>query len=40
MGSAVLILILLVATINISPVFKRIMAILIGVVGFSGSRPR
>ena len=40
MGSAVLILILLVATINISPVYKRIMAILIGVVCFSGSRPR
>ena len=40
MGNAVLILILLVATINISPVFKRIMAILTGVVSFSGSRPR
>jgi len=39
LGSADLILILLVATINISPVFKPIMAILIGVVRFPGPDP-
>ena len=39
LGSADLILILLVATINISPGFKPIMAILIGVVRFPGPDP-
>jgi hypothetical protein len=40
MGRAVLILMPLAATISISPVFKRIMTIFIGVVAFDGSVPR
>ena len=39
-GRAVLILMRLAATISISPVFNRVMAIFMGVVSFDGSMPK